>query len=107
MAAVASITPPIAVDQDGVMRVGGTRVTLETVVETFDDGAGPEEIVGQYPTLTLADVYAVLAFYLQHAAEVTEYLARRRTESEASEREARGQPHMRDLRARLLARRRP
>ena len=107
MAAVAPITPPIAIDRDGVMRVAGTRVALETVVGTFDDGGSPEEIVSQYPSLTLADVYAVIAFYLQHAPEVGEYLSRRRREGEATEREVRSQPHMRDLRERLRRRRAP
>lgn len=105
MAAVAPITPPIAIDLDGVMRVGGTRVTLETIVESFEDGAGPEEIVAQYPSLSLSEVYAAITFYLQHRPEVEEYLARRRSEAGAREREGRAQPHMQDLRARLLARR--
>ncbi len=89
------------------MRVGGTRVTLETIVETFDEGAAPEEIVSQYPSLTMADVYAVIAFYLQHGADVGQYLSRRRSEGEETEREVRGHPHLRDVRERLLGRRTP
>ena len=52
---------PLQTDADGVIRVGGTRVTLETVVEAFQQGATAEEIVQQYPSLALAEVYAVLA----------------------------------------------
>ncbi len=52
---------PLETDADGVVRVGGTRVTLDTVVAAFNEGATAEEIVSQYPTLHLADVYAVIS----------------------------------------------
>ena len=50
---------PVAVDADGVARVGGTRVTLDTLVAAFEQGATAEEIAQQYPSLGLADVYSV------------------------------------------------
>ena len=53
---------PLAIDADGVVRAGGTPVTLDTVVGVFNDGATAEEIVLHYPALRLADVYAVIAF---------------------------------------------
>jgi uncharacterized protein (DUF433 family) len=40
---------------DGVVRVGGTHMTLDTVVAVFEEGATAEEIVKQYPSLRLAD----------------------------------------------------
>ncbi len=52
---------PLLTDKDGVVRVGGTRVTLDTVVAAFKEGATAEEIVQQYPSLELADVYAVIS----------------------------------------------
>ena len=42
---------PLQADEDGVVRVGKTRVTLDTVVAAFSDGATAEEIVQQYPIL--------------------------------------------------------
>jgi uncharacterized protein (DUF433 family) len=68
---------PIQADADGVIRVGGTRVTLDTVVAAFDAGATAEEIVQQYPSVTLADIYSVIAYYLRHQSEVRVYLAHR------------------------------
>ena len=65
---------PLKADQDGVMRVGETRVTLDTVVHTFEQGHTVEEIVSHYPALRLADVYAVIAYYLNNRAEVRTYL---------------------------------
>jgi Protein of unknown function (DUF433) len=44
---------PVATDVDGVVRVGGTRVTLDTIVAAFHDGATPEEIAQQYPSFIL------------------------------------------------------
>jgi uncharacterized protein (DUF433 family) len=61
---------PLAKDGDDVLRVGGTRVPLETVVTAFDLGGTPEEIAQDFPVLTLDDVYAVLTYYLRHREEV-------------------------------------
>jgi uncharacterized protein (DUF433 family) len=87
-----------------VIRVGGTRVTLDTVAAAFDEGATAEDIVSRYPPLDLADVYAVLAYYLRHHGDVEIYLRRRRQLAEAvrSESEKRFDPH--GVRDRLLAR---
>lgn len=100
-----TISVPLRQGPDGVLRVGSTRIPLERVVHAFEDGATPEEIVGNYDTLKLADVYAVIAYYLGHRDEVNEYL-RHREDAAAEVRrmiEAR-QPDMASIRARLLAR---
>ncbi|UCH93243.1 MAG: DUF433 domain-containing protein [Candidatus Aminicenantes bacterium] len=68
---------PLKIDSHGVARVGGTRVTLDTVIATFNEGATAEEIVIRYPSLHLADVYAVLSYYLRHQQEVKTYLHQR------------------------------
>ncbi len=51
---------PLTVSAEDVIRVGGTRVTLDIVIGPFQDGATPKEIVYQYPSLSLADIYAVI-----------------------------------------------
>ena len=96
---------PLAMDAQGVIRVGGTRVRLDTVVFAFNEGATPEEIVQQYPSLELADVYAVISYYLQHQTEAEAYLRHRRKQRDQVRRmnEARYDP--RGIRQRLLARR--
>jgi uncharacterized protein (DUF433 family) len=97
--------PPLQETEDGVVRVGGTRVTLDTLVAAFHQGATAEEIVEQYPSLHLADAYAVIAYYLHHRAEVEAYLAKRGEDARRfrHENEARFSPT--GIRARLLARR--
>jgi uncharacterized protein (DUF433 family) len=93
---------PLHTDADGVVRVGNTRVTLDTIVATFSEGATAEEIVQKYPTVKLADVYVVIGYYLNHRAEVEAYLHHRQQQARAVRQlnEART-----DIRDRLLARR--
>ncbi|MGH3913092.1 MAG: DUF433 domain-containing protein [Pseudonocardiaceae bacterium] len=96
---------PLSRDAHGVLRVGLSRVTLDVVVGAFREGATAEEIAHQYPTLDLADVYAVISYYLRHQGEVKLYLSRRHDEAEIVRRhnEARVDPS--GIRDRLLARR--
>lgn len=65
---------PLQANEDGVILVGKTRVTLDTVVAAFLEGATAEEIVEQYPSLQLADVYSVIGYYLRQKTEVDAYL---------------------------------
>ena len=73
--------PPLRIDEGGVVRVGRSRVSLDVVVEQYEDGMTPEELVRAYDTLQLADVYAVIAYYLRHRDEVCAYLERRDREA--------------------------
>ena len=96
---------PIETDLDGVIRVAGTRVTLDTLVEAFNEGATAEEITQQYPSLDLGDVYAVIGYYLHNREEVEQYVERRREQAVRvrSENEARFDPE--GVHNSLLARR--
>ena len=96
---------PLRTDEHGVMRVGKTRVPLDTVVFAFNQGSSPEEIVLSYPTLDLEDVYAVVNYYLHNRAEVDSYLSQREADGARirEENEKRFPPT--GIRARLLARR--
>jgi uncharacterized protein (DUF433 family) len=96
--------PPLTTGDDGVVRVGGTRVTLDTVVEAFREGLTPEEIQQQYPSLELAHVYAAVTYYLRHRSEVEEYLRDRARHREAVRQEAEGRFDPSGIRERLLAR---
>ena len=77
-----SVAVPLREDPPGVFRVGKSRVLLELVIRAFQDGATPEAIVQSYPTLNLADVYAVVSRYLADPAPFEDYL---RTCDEAAE----------------------
>lgn len=95
---------PLETGEAGVVRVCGTRVPLDTVVEAFRDGASAEEIVEQYPSLQLADVYAIISYYLRHSAEVDDYLAQQRHLVDLQRKETERRLSHIGLRARLLAR---
>jgi uncharacterized protein (DUF433 family) len=102
----APVPVPLRAGQGGAFRVGDSRVSLDTVINEYDDGADPEEIVHAYPTLALADVYAVIAYYLRHQDEVKAYLRHRQEEAAELRREIESkQPDRAGLRAKLLARR--
>ena len=96
---------PLSTDKDGVIRVGSTRVTLDTVISAFLDGATAEEIVHQYPSLQLADVYSVIGYYLKQRDEVDAYLQRRREHAERVRRQNEARYDPAGIRDRLLARR--
>jgi len=96
---------PLVTDADGVIRVGGTRVTLDSVVAAFRRGATAEEIAQQYPSLHLADVYHVLGYYLRHRARVEAYLADRESRAKQIREANEALFDPRGVRERLLARR--
>lgn len=100
-------TEPVTLrtDENGVIRVGDSQVLLDVVIREFNNGADPEGIVHGYSTLKLADVYAVIAYYLRRRKEVDEYLQARREEAEKLRQEIEAkQPGRAELRAKLLAR---
>ena len=96
---------PLHLDARGVLRVGGTRVSLDSVIAVFRDGATPEEIVQQYDALSLADVYAVISYYLENQSNIDSYLAARRSQREQLRQEVETHHTPHGIRQRLLARR--
>ena len=96
---------PLYIDTGGVMRVGGTRVTLDTVIAIFEQGATAEEIVQRFPTLDLADVYFAIGYYLRHRTEVDMYLHERQNRSDQVRAQNTTRFNQHGLRERLLARR--
>ena len=96
--------PPLRVTKDGVVLVGNTRVPLETVIWTYQEGASAEEIVMYYDALDLADVHAVIAYYLKHREAVETYMEEVKAESERVRQENEARFDMRAFRERLLAR---
>jgi uncharacterized protein (DUF433 family) len=104
LASLAAPARPWRVDEDGAVRITGTRVTLGTVIGAFRAGASPEEIVLQYPTLKLADVYSAIAYYLCHQAEIDTFLEEERRKASELRAEIEAAMPAGDVRARHLAR---
>jgi uncharacterized protein (DUF433 family) len=97
--------PPIALDAGGVPRIGGTRVTLDSVVWSYLQGNSAERIAEQFDTLSLPDIHAVIAFYLRHKDVVDAYLKETEDLGQRLWREQQADPAFIALRNRLLERR--
>ena len=100
------LVAPLRRDRSGALRVGSTRVLVELVLQAFQDGCTPEGIVQRYPTITLAEAYAVIAYYLGHRGDLDAYMAEREAEGDRVQQRVQGaQGDLAEFRGRLLARR--
>jgi uncharacterized protein (DUF433 family) len=97
--------PPLRIDEGGVLRVGSTRVRLDTVIYAFNTGSTAEEILTDYSTLNLPDIYLVIAYYLRHREVVDAYLAEGEKLGAAVQQENETRWPKEGLKERLLARR--
>jgi uncharacterized protein (DUF433 family) len=75
--------PYVQEDEHGVLLVGNTRVMLDSVVASFEEGHTAESILDQYPALSLAEVYGAIAYYLTNRDEVRAYLQRQQAQWDA------------------------
>jgi len=98
-----TVTVPLRTDATGVVRVGGTRVTLDTVMAAYKAGARAEDITRQYPVLQLADVYFVLGYYLRNRDEVESYLRAREERAAEARKQIESQPDWPEFEERLRA----
>lgn len=97
----ATIYAPFKNDREGVVRVGGTRVTLDTIISAFKNGSTCEEIVFQLPVLKLADVYSVISYYLNNQDKVEAYLEERERIAEKIKKNIQAHFDTRDIRQRI------
>lgn len=66
---------PYIGQQDGALRIAGTRVSLSSVIAHFQEGRTPEQIARSFPTVTLAQVYAAIAYYLENKGLIDDHIA--------------------------------
>jgi uncharacterized protein (DUF433 family) len=101
---IATEITPLETDADGVVRVGKTRVTLDTIIAAFQEGATAEEIAQQYLSVDLADVDSVISHYLRWQPDVEAYLRQRQQQSEQVRKQNEFRFAPKGVRDRLLAR---
>jgi uncharacterized protein (DUF433 family) len=95
---------PLRLWEDGSIRIGRSRVTLDTVVHAFTSGATAEQIQDDFPSLSLREIYGAIAYYLEHAEQIEEYLRRRDQEAARIRAEIEDRPRIAALRRRLRER---
>lgn len=95
---------PLRIEPDGTARVGQTRVTLDTILLSYESGESAEEIAYHFPTVTLAQVHAILAWYLSHREEADKYMQERESLAQAIRAKWESRCSSSGLRERLLAR---
>ena len=88
----------------GVLRIGSTRVSLDSVIHAFKQGLSPEEIALDFDSLTLSDVYSAINYYLQNNDEAEAYLAERAVQNEHLRSEVEVRFDSKAIRERLLSR---
>jgi uncharacterized protein (DUF433 family) len=74
---------------EGTYLVGGTRVSLDSLVYLFREGMSAESMVDSYPALTLEQVHGALAFYLGNQRDIDAYLAERQRSAESQHQQSR------------------
>jgi uncharacterized protein (DUF433 family) len=79
------------INEDAI-RIAGTRVNIETVLRDYQQGAGPEEIVLRYPTISLEQVHATITYYLANWEKMQDYLGRVETSHEEAWRDQERHP---------------
>ena len=72
---MANTVSPYIEERDGGLYLAGTRVSLDSVVISFQEGDSPEEIVQSFSTLRLSQVYGAIAYYLKNEETINEYIA--------------------------------
>ena len=100
-------TIPLTTTKNGVIRIAGTRIGLDIVVEEYNAGMSPEEIVYNYPSLSLADTYAVITYYLLHKSDVDQYIEQLNRQAEQIRQSVETQYGLNDVRQRLIAQQTP
>ncbi len=78
MSQLSVITEHIEINPEicgGKPRIAGHRIKVQDIVIWHEKiGMSPDEIVSQYPSISLSDVYAALAYYHDHLKEIREQI---------------------------------
>jgi len=90
----------IWIDDRGVAWIDQTNVkVIEVVMDKLAHASSPEEMHFQYPHLSLAQIYAALAYYYDHQAEIDAHIERSARHYEGLRSQARETPLHKRLKA--------
>ena len=81
------VTPGVCGDR---ARIAGQRIRVQDIVLWTEQGQSPDQIVADFPQVSLGDVYAALAYYHDHREEIDEQI--RQDDQYVAEMKARSGP---------------
>ena len=58
----------------GEIRLKGSRIAIDTIIERYRCGSTPEEMALDYNSISLAQVYATITYYLSNRVQIDAYL---------------------------------
>lgn len=96
---------PLTSWEDGTIRITGTRITLDVIINQFKLGATAEQIYDSFPAASLQDIYGAIYYYMEHPDAVEAYMREQQQAAAETRQWVESQPGNRVLRERLLARR--
>lgn len=97
---------PLTQWEDGSIRVTDSRLLVDMIVYAHKHGLCPEEIYESFPSssYSVADLYAVISYYLSHRVEIDSYLEGREAEAAELWKKIEGDPKHIAFRAELRKR---
>jgi uncharacterized protein (DUF433 family) len=100
--------PPLTLTDEGIIRITGSRVSIDSIIHHYKLGATAEQIAYKFQGLRLADIHAAIAYYLSHREVIEEYLRTQEAKGDALRHRLESDPSyqaaMLEMRERLLAR---
>lgn len=98
-------TSHIEVDEAGVAWIAGANTkVIEVAIDKLSHGSSPEEMHFQYPHLSVAQIYAALAYYYDHQDELDAEIERQLREVGEMRKQVGDSPLLRRLRIQGLIR---
>lgn len=99
---------PLTLTDEGIIRITGSRVSIDSIIHHYKLGATAEQIAYKFQGLRLADIHAAIAYYLSHREVIEEYLSTQEAKGDALQQQLESDPNyqaaMLEMRERLLAR---
>lgn len=101
-------TIPLTMLDNGAIRITGTRVSLDSIIQHYKLGKTPEGIHESFPDVSLSDIHGVIHYYLTHQEAVEEYLRQQEIDADRIQQQIEVQPGYqewrKDLREKIQAR---
>jgi len=62
---------PLTNWEDDSVRIKGSRITLDSIIQSYQLGETTEQIMDSYPSMSFANIQAAITYYLTQDANLT------------------------------------